>query len=65
MCAIIGDNDYVNKAVARRTSRPFVECASHHFKLSVHKIMETDLQLISKVNLIMLKLPTLLLAPSF
>lgn len=59
---MIGDIVSVNSSISTKTGVPLVGSASHRFNLVVQDVLSCDMELLTKVNLLMVKLRTLRLS---
>ena len=57
--ALIADNCELNKAISDQTNKPLIGCASHRFALAVNKFISGEMETVTKVNSLMVKLRTL------
>ena len=52
-------NYELNKALGDQTKKPLIRCASHRFALAVNKFIAEEMETVTKVNSLMVKLRTL------
>ena len=56
--ALIADNCELSKAISDQTNKPLIGCASHRFVLAVNKFIAGEMETVTKVNSLMVKLRT-------
>ena len=52
----VGDNENLNKSIAKMIGVPLIGCYSHRFNLAVRKYLEPNEPLLEMVNTLMIKL---------